>query len=237
MKRNQRSFTGAVIGLALVPVFIGLLACIPTFPVPVGNPERSSVDAYISGLWLFESEPDHLYVFEPYDKRTWLVSGFDIDFDDEYCTSDADAESPTSGNDDYDEIMARYLNADADCFELDGGFGVKAWRTRLGGEWFMTWEPRGYYDPDNGFGRDEYIVFRIDKSVDGELRLWFPRTNSDVFEGIDKETVTRRKIEKIIRRNAGDPDFYLDEPLVYLKVRDEHLEIFGDIFDESNIGW
>ena len=237
MRGRQRSFTGAAIGLALIPVFIGLLACIPTFPVPVGDPEKSSIDPYISGLWLFSSEPDHLYVFEPYDKRTWLISGFDIEQDDEYCDFDSADEPTTDDDDEYAQLMSRYLTHDADCFELDGGIGVKAWRTRLGGEWFMTWEPRGYYDPDNGFGRDEYIAFRIDKSVDGELRLWFPKTNSDVFEGMDKETVTRRKIEKIIRRNADDPDFYLDEPLVYLKVRDEHLKVFGDIFDESNIGW
>ena len=78
MKPNTRSITGALMMLAIIPIFAGLLACMP---VPIGDPERSRIDPDISGVWLLESEEefDALYLYQPYDKRTWLVVGAGIE--------------------------------------------------------------------------------------------------------------------------------------------------------------
>jgi hypothetical protein len=74
MKARTRSLSGAVLVLVIVPVFVGLLACMP---VPVGDPERSRIDPALSGVWaMSENGSDSGYfLFRPYDKRTWLVVG------------------------------------------------------------------------------------------------------------------------------------------------------------------
>ena len=75
---NRRSIYGLVLMLGIVPVITGILACMP---VPIGDPERSKVDPDITGVWAvltIEEESDSeagAYVFEPFDKRTWLVAG------------------------------------------------------------------------------------------------------------------------------------------------------------------
>ena len=69
MKPRNRSLTGAVIAVLVLPVFAGLLACIPSFPVPIGNPEKSRIDSDISGMWLSDDEDGiFVYLFEPFDK-------------------------------------------------------------------------------------------------------------------------------------------------------------------------
>jgi len=74
MKANTRSVTGAVLMLAIIPVIVGLLACMP---VPVGDPERSRVDDELNGIWVLteDGKIDGYYLFRPWDKRTWLVLG------------------------------------------------------------------------------------------------------------------------------------------------------------------
>lgn len=63
--------------LLIIPVVVGLLACMP---VPIGNPERSRIDPEISGMWASEGDSEtDLYLFQPYDKRTWLTVTIDRD--------------------------------------------------------------------------------------------------------------------------------------------------------------
>ena len=74
MNKTLRSATGGLLALLLVPFIVGLLACMP---VPIGDPERSRVDPKISGIWVAEKEDKGAayYAFEPFDKRTWLLTG------------------------------------------------------------------------------------------------------------------------------------------------------------------
>lgn len=74
MKARFRSATGALLMLLLIPFVVGLLACMP---VPIGNPERSRIDPGISGVWALNKGDDETayYAFEPFDKRTWLLTG------------------------------------------------------------------------------------------------------------------------------------------------------------------
>ena len=72
MTPRQRSLSGLFLALILVPVLAGLLACLP---VPIGDPERSRIDTSLNGLWLWG---DGVMLFEPYDKRTWLLSAYKI---------------------------------------------------------------------------------------------------------------------------------------------------------------
>ncbi len=85
MKANSRSATGALLMLLIAPVIVGLLACMP---VPIGNPERSRIDPAITGVWAFmeEDEIGGYYAFEPFDKRTWLLTGIPVDESDNEAT-------------------------------------------------------------------------------------------------------------------------------------------------------
>ena len=53
MRPNVRSASGMVLMLAIIPIFAGLLACMP---VPIGDPERSRIDPEITGVWFLESD-------------------------------------------------------------------------------------------------------------------------------------------------------------------------------------
>jgi hypothetical protein len=74
--QTRRSRTGLLIVVILLPLLIGVLACIPPMPVPLGNPENSVIDPALSGAWVFGDEGEGLQVMvlDPYDKRTWLLS-------------------------------------------------------------------------------------------------------------------------------------------------------------------
>ncbi|MGI9222333.1 MAG: hypothetical protein ACR2QS_14995, partial [Woeseiaceae bacterium] len=242
MNPRYRSFSGALIAVFAVPVFLGLTACLPSFPVPVGNPEKSRIDPYISGIWMLEDE-NHFYVFEPYDKRTWLVSGVTIEEDDDYCeekfaTSELDEDLESHEEPDaYQELIDGLTRYGSECYESEREAGViKAWRTKLGGEWFMTWEPLGAFDGEDGFGTDEWIVYGIDTSVSNQLRLKLPRDSHeawDVFEDLEEDKITSRMVEKIIRKNADDEEFFGEDALVFYRVLPEHYRLFDDLFDSN----
>ena len=249
MNPRYRSFSGALIAIFAVPVFLGLTACLPTFPVPVGNPEKSSVDPYISGIWMIDGD-DSFFIFEPYDKRTWVLSGLDIREDDDYCgekfaaddSDDADdlsEEELDSIEDAYQALIADMQKYGADCYEADLELGgIKAWRTKLGGEWFMTWEPLGEFDAEDGFGADEWMVFRIDTSVPNQLRLqWLDTSHPawDPFDDLDDEDIKKRDVERVIRKNAKDKSFYHEDDIwVLRRVEPEHYPLFEDFIEN---GW
>ena len=71
--QKRRSRAGLLITLILIPLLMGVLACLP---VPVGDPEKSLVDPAMSGIWIGEdAEGDaSIIVLDPYDKRSWLMS-------------------------------------------------------------------------------------------------------------------------------------------------------------------
>ncbi len=84
MRPNFRSISGAALMLVILPIFAGLLACMPEY-VPLGNPERARIDENMSGLWFVESDEDLVGTFvflEPWDKRTWLVTNVVVEVSD-----------------------------------------------------------------------------------------------------------------------------------------------------------
>ena len=71
-----RTIVGLVVGLLFVPVMLGISACLET---PIGDPEKGWVDPRITGVWLAgdpvpEDFNAQLWLFEPFDSRTWLVT-------------------------------------------------------------------------------------------------------------------------------------------------------------------
>ena len=221
MKACTRSASGLFLMLIVAPVIVGLLACMP---VPIGNPERSRVDPEITGVWaMLDGTDSGFYVFEPLDKRTWLLIGVPMEEGGDADLSDYDIES-------YDEF-ARLM--DNETVGDDGATATeiimyKAWMTKLGGVWFMTWEPKGLFGNEQ-FAPDTWFVFRVDKPDANTLELRFC-CDDKFFPDDLKET--RRSYERVIRKNAKNPELYAEDPMILKRVADEHMGFFEDLAGE-----
>jgi hypothetical protein len=213
--------------LLIIPVIVGVLACMP---VPIGNPERSRIDPDITGVWAWPVDDDpRFYAFEPYDKRTWLLTGVPLEEGE-----GADFSGYDTGS--YDGL-ARLMENEAagdDGATASEVILYKAWMTKLGGVWFMTWEPKGLFGSQL-FAPDTWYVFRVDKTDRNtlELRLIGGR---ELFP--DELKKTRRAYERVIRKHAKNPDLYTDDSLILERVREEHLGFFtalaGEVVTDSN---
>jgi hypothetical protein len=225
--------------LLLLPLFLGLVACLPSFPVPVGDPEKSRIDPYISGIWVSTwDDGKAVLVFEPYDKRTWLLSITDISAEPENCEvaeDNAASDQETLELSSYEELIADIAKLGKDCYELEyAPRAWKIWRTKLGGVWFMTWEPLGQFDAKKGFAPKEWDVRGIDKSSPNQLNLRLISDQNDAWDGIDEEDLTRRRVEKIIRKNARDPNFFEEDGDLELhRVLPEHYKLVEEFLAEG----
>jgi hypothetical protein len=243
MDSESRFAPATVRILTVLPLFLGLVACLDNFPVPVGDPEKSRIDPYISGIWVQEDEST-FYVFEPYDKRTWILVTADLSETFENCEVAEESEENSDSNLEveelsfYERFIADIVKYGTNCYEIEQEEGaVKVWRTKLGGEWFMTWEPLGFINAESGFEPDAWMVWGIDTSGPNQLQL---RMMSDEHEGwdalddIDDEDIRSRDVEKIIRKHARDDDFFAEDAVLHLdRVLPEHYELVEDFFDEG----
>ena len=235
MKPIHRSLT------ALALAIVSLMACLP---VPIGDPEKSQIDPELSGMWLMlgDDEPA-VALFEPYDKRTWLISHFPISVDEESCDWDDDVLVEGEDEDEVDyDFKVRFIEAHgADCFGADGVAHYKAWRTKLGGIWFMTWEPKGVYDEDFGFATELWYGWRIDKAGSDYFSLMIIDADYDGFDELEdyqeiadlkppydprKLRSARRAVERVIRKNKDDEDLYGGNAFEFSRVRPEHFDLF-----------
>ena len=217
---NRRSIYGLVLMLGIIPIIIGTLACMP---VPIGNPERSKVDPDFTGVWAIlaseeESDSDAgAYVFEPFDKRTWLIAGVGL-------------EAGPEVENDYDfstyqgyEDLAANEEVHAEHVYTDGVTLYKAWLTKLAGEWFFTWEPKGIVD---ALGEDPelWLVFHVNWADDKTLQLLMVDGSAAPFKGIDK---TRRAYERVLKKHANDPEIYGGDDSFRITLRRAEPPVLG----------
>jgi hypothetical protein len=190
-----------MLALVLIPIFAGLLACMP---VPIGDPERSRIDPEMTGVWAVLSSGEYadepgFYVFEPYDKRTWLVSGAGLE---EGGDSDLSKYELTSYDGFVELAATEPVGIDHIYIERIGVY--KAWLKKLGGEVFMTWEPK--LALDDGIAEPElWFVYRIVKDGSDTIRMQMVNSESDLFKDVKK---TRRAYERVISKNADNPELY-----------------------------
>jgi len=232
MGKLYRRLGGLALALIMVPVFIGLLACMP---VPVGDPERSKIDPARTGAWFGVVDDTPLLLFyEPYDKRTWLMRNYE--FSGSYAKPGIELT--------YADAIAG-LNPDGeapDDFEL-----YKVWRTKIGKRWFETWEPwceEGVCNglPDN-VSRDDrelfWFVWLVEQLDADRTRMYMVDGDSDVFDDIEDFELdedranlskSRRAAEKVIRRNLDNPEMYDhyedDDSFVLFRMTQEDYDEF-----------
>jgi len=227
MTPKSRSLSGAALMLVLIPIFAGLLACLP---VPIGDPERSRIDPELTGVWAVLSTGEYtdepgFYVFDRYDKRTWLVSGAGLVEGDESDLSKYDLTS-------YDGFVE--LAAADDNISIEGIAVYKAWLKKLGGEVFMTWEPK--LAIDNGIAEpDVWLVYRIVKDGPNTIQMQMINSESDLF---DDAKETRRAYEKVISKNADNPELYgysegqdIQAFAMLARVQESEMDFFEELLE------
>lgn len=234
MNSRSRSLSGAVLMLLIIPIFAGLLACMP---VPIGDPERSRIDPDLTGVWAVLASGESFdesgfYVFEPYDKRTWLVSGAGMIAGDGTDLSNYDMTS-------YDGFveLAAAEPIDKGHVSIEQIQVYKAWLKKLGGELFMTWEPKAMLD--DGVAEPEvWFTYRIIKNGRDQFEMQSVNSESDLFDDVKE---TRRAYEKVIRRNADNPELYVestveDTLVTLVRVQESELEFFEDLL-QTIVSW
>lgn len=199
--------------LLIIPIFAGLLACMP---VPIGDPERSKIDPDLTGIWVMLGDDDDVdagfYVFEPYDKRTWLLAAIGIEAGENVDLDKYDF-STYQGY----ESLAMNEKVSFDDIYADGIGLQKAWLTKLGGEQFFTWEPMGKVDALADVP-EYWMVFHLAKENENTLVLRMVDSASDPFEDIKE---TRRAYERVLKKHARNPEIFGDDDLSVTLVRAE----------------
>jgi len=204
MTSRSRSLGGIVLMLLIIPIFAGLLACMP---VPIGDPERSRIDPAMTGVWVILADEENegdvgFYVFEPYDKRTWLVMGIAIESGDAVDLDDYDF-STYAG---YEKLAADHRKS-PQSFYADNVILYKAWLTKLGGVQFWTWEPKGMVDALTE-DPEAWFVYQVRRESENTLSLRMVDGDADAFDDIKK---TRRAYERVLKKHVSDPEIYIDD--------------------------
>jgi hypothetical protein len=240
MKPKQRSLTGLLLAIVLVPVIVGLIACLP---VPLGDSEKSRIDPELSGVWLRQSDDTVVVLFEPWDKRSWLLTTYELDF------TKCEAPAIEFGEDDlpgYAEVVTEFRALGPDCVTGEISEIYRAWNAELGGQRFMTWQPKGVFDETHGFEPEYWFGLRVEKASSDELTLRVIDIESPVFEeeriaalldklddqGLPRDPKllksARSAVEKVIRRNVDDDALYEANPVLFYRVKPEDYDLFVD---------
>ena len=214
--------------LAIIPVIVGLLACMPEV-VPLGNPERARIDPELTGVWIMEAEDEVVFVlyFEPYDKRTWLLFSIGPEEGDELDL----AEDTIDTYDDLVEILTDEARGVGPKGVAVGFFSVfKAWTTKLRGEKFLVWEFKGELKDDGTFKVAFAWNWHLKKITPTHFEIRGINFEDPIFEDVD--LTNRRAVEKVIRKNVDNEALFGDEVYSLIKVKPEHINVFGKLLLE-----
>lgn len=213
----RRLFTNPLLMMVLISVVAGMAGCNfgpEPMPVPLGDSEKSRVDSWFDGLWLHD---ENVFVFEPYDKRTWLGTAYEID--DRDCVEpddpgdvESDAANQLTLDDpglveiipvesaeyDYAMLAADLRARGPDCLDGELILTFKVWLTEIGKAEFMTWELKGAFDKDTGFVPQGWLAMRVIRLERDEFRLQFIDPG---FDGFDEPDI-QAKLDKL---NSEEP--------------------------------
>ena len=233
MTKNIRSLIGAMLMLMIIPMVAGLLACMP---VPIGDPDRSRIDPDLTGPWIMDTGGEfNLYLFQPYDRRTWLVVGAQFEEGSEAEFDGLDLESA-------DDVLAalRTYPIGEDGITSKTTILFKAWLTKLGGEQFMTWEPLGGIRDDGSLTAQYWFVFKVVKEESDRVGLYLMDpgfegfadiTKPDEYEGDDYPGAMRRTWERAIRKHIEDNEIY-EEQWTLHRVPPNDVESAAELLEE-----
>jgi hypothetical protein len=213
-EKRRRSRAGLVATILFVPVLLGVMGCFE-LPAPIGDPERSRIEPGISGVWIDdESDTDvQVLIFEPFDRRTWLLRWIVLDID---------------SRDDQSNLEA--LRAGG--AETEGVMLFKVWRKRISGKSFFTMEFRGLLSSESEM--EPHVWWGARMAVDDTGKLLLHMIDKDFAEF--EEGMTRRQLERVIRRNHGNPGLFAASDIVGLtRVPVSDYDVIADLLDEFGL--
>jgi hypothetical protein len=197
---RYRSLAGLAVAVAMLPVLLGIVASLQT---PVGDPERSRVDPRLTGIWLSGESGDSqasdsaaaIWIFEPYDARSWLFTYVG-------CGHAADAPSAAAAPSQQCVDVLHILAALRDRPPHAASVTLfKAWLTTLGGQRFLVLEPKAEPTGKRGFRPKYWFALRVQQQG-AQLLLSFVRIETEHLG----QTTSRSKAEQIIAQHAAEAD-------------------------------
>lgn len=216
-KTRIRSTVGLILLFALLPVLLGVMACLPT---PIGDPEQARVDEKMAGVWFIRKDGEPaILILEPFDKRCYLATWMGV----EWKAAPKEGEEPE---------WPALEDLDGGKVKARGIIVAKAWLTSIGGKPFMCWEPQLQLDAERGMRPEFWFGWKV--HLDGRDRLTMMLVNPDhkAFEGLEQEAVTREQVEAVIAKHEGDPELY-DDTFAYKRIPRSGYGTIKGLLEES----
>ncbi len=201
--RKSRTLAGLALAAAVAPFMIALTACLP---VPLGDPEKSRIDPEFSGVWLPRDDQGQvgLWLMEPYDARTWLVTLVSPKMPE---SSERTATAPSVEPDG----LVLLEQQSAALSELES---YQAWLTPIRNVRFLVLEPKIVVAADNGMAPQMWFAFAI--TWKGKDKLELRMVNSE-FNSLNN-VKTSAEAKAIIAHGLGNPKLLNDSAVVLTRV-------------------
>ena len=191
MKPVHRTLAGLGIATILLPLLVGVLACLP---VPIGNPEKSRIDPEMSGAW-FDVFHETLWLIQPYDRRTFLITLYRFRPAD--CVDSQD-ERP-------DEVLEESAGGDAEEGKADEAIAANEAETAADSDSDIVIEEIIISSPH----RPEY--YDGDADADDALN-WYKDLMIAIRQDCESAEATGREVHKAWLTELGGADFLTLEP-------------------------
>jgi len=240
--RSTRSGMGALVTLAMLPALVVVMGCLG-LQVPIGNPEKSSIDPKLTGIWLASTghllaDSVGLLILDPYDKRTWIGTGIALEINEEAKIDGLPETLEGLDKENLSKVIAEVL--DASYLEPTSVYFWKVWLTNLEFKEFMTWKPWLLISAYNAeqldeTEKEEAKFFYLPMGVKRESRDKFSLVHIDSdFNDLDK-VKSRYEAERIIRQNINNPELFQTEHTFYRRLGKESYDVIGPILKELGV--
>jgi len=240
MLARYRSRFGFLLAVFMLPALLGVMACFE-LPAPVGDPERSRIDPALSGVWGSLADDGWVFIFEPYDKRTWLVrlvllAEADDDADEpeeaegpEQAKEARIGEEPTTVEETEPSLLGLIETGE---LKIDSIALMKAWRKRISGRSLITFEFRGMIDEESGLEPYVWWVAKAELVDENNLSLQFVNQDLDGIEA----GMTRSQLERLIRRNLDNPELlFVEEPMLLERVSQDDFGALAKMLENFGV--
>jgi hypothetical protein len=230
--RSTRSGMGALLTLAMLPALVVVMGCLG-LQVPIGNPEKSSIDPKLTGIWW--ASTGAILLLDPYDRRTWIGTIISLETNEKAKIDDLPETLEGLDKENLSKVIAEAL--EASYLEPTGVYFWKVWLTNVQYKEFMTWKPWLLYSAYNAEQPDETekVMFYLPMGVKRESRDKFSLVNIDAdFNDLDK-VKSRYDAERIIRLNINNPELFETEHTVYQRLNIDIYEPVSAILEEFGI--
>ena len=233
---SRRSLIGVLLTLAMLPVLAVTMGCFDfVLPVPIGNPERSTIDRKLSGAWVSSFGEGSVFVLEPYDRRTWIGSLIFLEENEDAEVSNVPEKYEGSDIREGLTWLAKALELSHVKVEMLISF--KVWLSNIKNKEFLIWEMlypgRHLAEKIETDFTKVYWVFRVERQSLDEFKLI--GINNE-FKGLG-ESKSRYEAERIIRRHYNNPELFSDDELYFLRLGEESHEALHDVLEDFGLGY